>query len=296
MNEKFPLVSIIILSWNNQKLLQNCLKSVYDTNYPNYEIIVVDNGSSDNSPKIVRANYPDVILIENKQNLGFSEGNNRGIRRARGTYIVLLNQDTEVDPNWLKNLITVMINDKQIGIVGCKLYFSQSRRIQHAGGSIGRHAQAKHIGYGQVDTGQYDEIIYPDYVTGAAFMIRRAVLNKIGLLDPIYFMYYEDFDMCYQAKKLGYKVAYVPNSVAYHYESGSWEFRSKQQFYMVHRNRVRFVIKNYESYQVLIWILIEFMFIIRLLGGLAISKRFKYVHELVYAYLWNIKHFRETRN
>ena len=297
-NEGLPLVSIVILNWNNQKLLQHCITSVLCTNYPNYEIIVVDNGSTDGSPAMVRREFPTVTLIENKRNLGFTEGNNRGIRQSKGNYIVLLNEDTEVDPNWLRKLIEVARSDEQIGILGCKLYYFHNRRlIQHAGGVIGKHAKTKHIGVNQVDTGQFDKITYPDYVIGAAFMIKRELLDEIGLLDPIYFIYYEDTDMCYRAKKWGYKVAYVPGAIVYHHKGASWrsDFLSVHQFYLGERNRVRFVFKNYDLNQIVFWLFLEIYLIIRALGKLVLGGGLSYFQAQISAYCWNMKNFRKTR-
>ena len=297
-NEGLPLVSIVILNWNNQNLLQRCLISVLCTNYSNYEVIVVDNGSTDGSPAMVRREFPTVTLIENERNLGWSEGNNRGIRQSKGNYIILLNEDTEVDPNWLIELIKVAKSDERIGILGCKIYYIQSRRIlQHAGGIIGKHAKTRHIGDNQVDRGQFDEIAYPDYVIGAAFMIKRELLNEIGLLDPIYFAFYEDTDICYRAKKFGYKVAYVPSAIVYHHKGASWrlDFVSVRRFYLGERNRVRFVFKNYDLPQVVFWLLLEIIIIIRELGKLVLRGGVSYFQALISAYLWNMKNFRKTR-
>ena len=297
-NEGLPLVSIVILNWNNQKLLHQCLTSVLCTNYSNYEVIVVDNGSTDGSSAMVRREFPTVTLIENERNLGFSEGNNRGIRRSKGNYIVLLNEDTEVDPNWLINLIEVAKSDEQIGILGCKLYYFQNRRIiQHAGGVIGKHAISGHIGDGQVDTGQFDEIAYLDYVTGAAFMIRRELLDDIGLLDPIYFAYFEDTDICYRARKSGFKVVYVPSAIVYHHRSASWRANSvsERHLYLNERNRVRFVFKNYDPHQVIFWLLLEIFIIIRALGKFILRGNLSYFHALISSYVWNMKNLRKTR-
>lgn len=187
------LVSIIILNWNKKDLTRNCLNSILkNTEYPYYEIIVVDNGSNDGSPQMIKNEYPMVKLIENKRNLGFSKGNNIGIKYSKGDYIFLLNNDTEVTNNWLNSAVKVANSSSKIGIVGCKLLFPDGK-IQHAGGWMDERAMGHLYGYGEVDKGQYNKIYEVEFVSGAAMLIKKEVIDKIGLLD-------EGFSPAYKEK------------------------------------------------------------------------------------------------
>jgi GT2 family glycosyltransferase len=246
----FPLVSVIILSWNAKDYLKKCLDSVIETDYPFLEVIVSDNGSSDGSVEMVKKKYPNVILIENKTNMGFSEGNNVAIKRAKGDIIVLLNQDTWVDKNWIKEIVKVA-RDPKIGVVGCKLYYPNTKIIQSVGFYL--HPSGYHIPRGafQVDVGQFDKIVDVDYVMGAALAIKRRVVDKIGLLDPMFYAYYEDVDWCYRVKKAGYRVVIAPKAVVYHFGSVSWGKNSFRQIYLNKINKLKFVMKHYYGLKLL---------------------------------------------
>jgi GT2 family glycosyltransferase len=241
--KKQPLVSVIILSWNARSFLEKCLDSVLKTDYPTLEVIVSDNGSSDGSPELVRQRYPSVILIENKMNLGFSEGNNVAIQHSSGDIVILLNQDTLVDKAWVGEIVKVA-KEPSIGILGPKIYCSESNVIQAAGFYL--YPSGHHLARGafQEDVGQFDQVVDVDYVMGAALAIKRPVIERIGLLDPDFFAYYEEVDWCYRAKEVGYKVTVVPRASVYHYGSISWGRNPFKQMYLNERNRIRFIIKH----------------------------------------------------
>lgn len=239
MSKHLPKVSVVILNWNGKPYIKECLDSVLNTDYQNLEIIVVDNASTDGSQEIIKNEYPQIILFENPKNLGFCNGNNMGIKRASGDIIVLLNNDTKVDKDWIKEIVK-KADDPKVGVVGCKLYFPKSRIIQSLGYREKFIGFWENIGTGQEDKGQFDNIEDVDYVSGAALAVKREVLQKVGLLRPP-----EDIDLCYRARKAGYRVVVAPNAIVYHYGSASWKYFPIKGMYLHNKNRVRFILNHY---------------------------------------------------
>jgi GT2 family glycosyltransferase len=216
-----------------------------------FEVIVVDNGSTDGSPDFVAKNFPQVQLIRNARNLGFAIGVNIGIKAAIGDVIVLLNQDTVVQEGWLKALVEALWADGKVGIAGCKLLYPDGKTIQHAGGTVEYPSGlALHYGYREKDEGQWDEPRDVDYVTGAAMAIRRDVLERVGLFDEGFSpAYFEDIDICYRAREKGFLVRYVPHSILIHHESSSIGDKLLSFYYQ--RSRIRFILKHYTPQQIL---------------------------------------------
>ena len=244
-------ISVVVLSYNGKGYLEDCLRSVLAQSHPPYQLIVVDNASSDGSPELVRERFPQAELIRNHRNLGYAGGMNVGLREARGELIALLNQDTVVQENLLAELTRAFEMDVKIGIAGCKILLADGVTIQHAGGII-RYPQAlpDHYGYGQLDEGQYDQMREVDYVTGAALAVRKAVLKDVGYFDEAFFpAYYEDADFCFRAREAGYKIVYVPRAVVLHHESSTLGRDSYNYHRAMHRNRLRFILKRYNLRQ-----------------------------------------------
>jgi GT2 family glycosyltransferase len=247
-----PAVSLIVLNWNGRQHLAYCLPSLLATDYPRCELIVVDNASTDGSPEFVRENFPNVRVIVNERNLGFSAGMNVGLRAAEGKILVMLNNDLEVYPSWLRALVDAMAEDETVGIAGCKVYFPDGKTLQHAGGIV-RYPQAipDHYGYQEKDRGQYDEIREVDYVIGAALAVRREVLEQVGYLDEGYFLYFDDTDLCFSARKMGHKTIYVPHAVVIHHEAATSVRGSAFYFRHFHHSRLRFFFKHHTVRQFL---------------------------------------------
>ena len=250
-----PSVVVLVLAWNGHDWLPACLRALQAQQFGDrWAVLVVDNGSTDGSPDLVRTEFPDVALITNGTNLGFAGGNNVGIRAlldgtASGIdfvpdVVVLLNQDTEVAPDWLVNLVAPFEDNEQIGIVGCKLVFPDGT-LQHAGGTIvWPLATGTHHGTGEADTGQYDYASAPDYVAAAAVAVHRRVWDTVGLFDEGFTpAYYEDTDLCYRARAAGFGIVYTPHAVVTHHENASLQAQSQAHHRAYHRNRVRFVLK-----------------------------------------------------
>ena len=237
--------SVILLSWNGMDYLENCLDSVFRQDYPDFEVIVVDNGSSDGSAEFVATRYPQVRLIRSEYNRGFAGGCNIGLRAAAGDALVLLNQDTEVQPGWLNALVTAL-ESPAVGIAGCKARYPDGS-IQHAGGFVvGPRAETGHVGRYEPDDGRFDDLHDADFVTGAALAISRASLVRMGLLDEgFYPAYYEDVDWCYTAREVGFRVVYVPTAQLIHHETPTARRESQEHKYIYHHGRMRFVFKHW---------------------------------------------------
>lgn len=215
-------VYIIILNWNGLRDTIECLESVKKIDYPNYEIIVVDNGSTDGSPEEIARLFPEITLIRNKENLGYAEGNNVGIRyalRNSTDYILLLNNDTIVDPKILKSFVEAADMYPEAGIFGAKIYYySDPNRIWYAGGKWDENRlHFFHIGEGEQDNDdKYNRIRETDYVCGCALFFRKTVVQTIGLLESRFFLVYEDNDWCYRARKAGFKSLFIPDARLWH--------------------------------------------------------------------------------
>ncbi|MBU0999519.1 glycosyltransferase family 2 protein [Patescibacteria group bacterium] len=217
-------VSIIILTWNGIGHVANCLESVFKSNYFNYEVIVVDNGSKDGTPEMISQRFPQVRLILNKKNLGFTGGNNQGVKEATGNIFFLLNDDTKIHPDLIKTLVEGLESSSEIGIVGPKIYFmDKPNKIWFAGGKIDWiKSNSYHLGKNLMDKElSSDSKKEVDFITGCALMIKREVVDKVGLFDNKLFAFYEDADLCQKVKKVGYKVLYLPFGGVWHIKSAT---------------------------------------------------------------------------
>ncbi len=221
-----PKVFIIILNWNGLGDTLECLESVHNLDYPEFETIVIDNGSAEPCSTVIERDYPKVTVIVNEENVGFAEGNNIGIRYGlnRGAdYLWLLNNDTVVAPESLSALVEETEKDSRAGIGGSKIcYHSAPEKIWFAGAAIDwLKGISDHTGFGETDRGQYDRVREVERVTGCSMLVRREVIERIGLLDESFFIYAEEVDWCVRARKGGFKCIFVPSSLVYHKVSAS---------------------------------------------------------------------------
>ena len=240
-------VSIIIPNYNGKKYLGACIDSLHQLNFPreNYEIIVVDNASSDNSCEFILSRYPAVKLIKAEKNLGFARGCNLGIKNSLGEYIVLLNNDTTVDPDWLKELVAVADGDEDVAIVGSKLLFMQPpHAIQNAMSYLTDRGDGGDLGTHQPDEGQYNTTRQGMAVCGASMLIKRTLIENIGALDEDFFAYYEDMDLCYRTRLYGKKIVFAAKSVVYHIHSATSGEWSPFFTFLVLRNKLLLHLKN----------------------------------------------------
>ena len=241
-----PKTSIIILNYNAGKLLLDCVESIIRTNYENYEIILVDNTSKDNSHAECKKKFPKIRLIENDENLGYCEGNNVGIRKAKGKFIVILNPDTIVEPDWLNELISAynkfgegLYQPKHLSLSEKTVYMSAGNMLNIFGFGYAREK-------GKKDTNQFNKIEEIGYASGTCLFTSSAVLKKVGLFDPFIFLYHDDLDLGWRASQLGIKSYYVPKSIIYHAESYSLRWNA-EKFYWLERNRKYCLLTHYSK-------------------------------------------------
>jgi GT2 family glycosyltransferase len=221
-----PKVSIIILNWNGIEDTIECLESLKKITYPNYEIIVVDNCSGKNEAEILEEQYYDFIqVIRNDKNYGFAGGNNIAIKQLLGNsnpaYFLLLNNDTVVAPDFLNDMINLASSNTSIGIVGPKTYYYQHPdMLQLVWMKVDKYrGQTIQVGKQEIDHGQYDQPMKVDFIQGSCFLIKRSVIEKIGLLNNSYFAYWEEMDYCARAANAGMDVFYCPQSKIWHKNS-----------------------------------------------------------------------------
>ncbi|NMB87747.1 MAG: glycosyltransferase family 2 protein [Chloroflexi bacterium] len=242
-----PSVAIIILNWNGKADTLACLESVFQMDYPAYRVLVVDNGSTDGSGKLIRERFPAVRLIENGANLGFVGGNNVALQEVLADgdeYALLLNNDTEVAPGFLAPMVAALEADPQAGIAGPTIcYYNEPGIIWSAGGSIDwKKGITRMIGLDEANTGQYGtapgEV---DFVTGCALLIKTRVVRQIGGLEEKFFAYYEETEWCVRARNAGYHCLFVPQALIWHKITRVAREASPQVHYYMTRNRLLFI-------------------------------------------------------
>ena len=247
-----PLVSIVTINYNDPLVTCELLESLKITGYSNYEVIVVDNASHLVAPQIIHDKFPDVKLVFSSTNLGFTGGNNLGLKYAIGRYIFFLNNDTVITPHTIGTLVEKLVNDKELGAVSPKINFhSNPKIIQYAGSTPVNPLtiRYKHIGNHQVDNGQHDIEMDTCYVHGAAMMVSKSVINAIGPMPEKYFLYYGELDWCESIKKAGYRIRYIPTALVLHKEWMMERKESVMKFYYQTRNRFLFSRRNIKGWE-----------------------------------------------
>ena len=244
-------ISIIILNWNGKKITSGCLKSIKNQSFKEYEIIVVDNASSDGSQEYFKKKFPKVKLIENKENLGYAGGNNIGIKKANADYILILNNDTILDKNFLEELWK---ERNKADILGVKNYYFDKKNLVWAIGSkVNKFTmKAKLVGNKLIDSKDIDKMEI-EHAVGSAIFLNKKVIDKIGFLDEDYFAYYEETEWQTRAINAGFKISWVPSAKLWHkvaYSTGGG--RSPMSAYYLVRNRA-YYIKKYGKYVVVAW-------------------------------------------
>lgn len=240
-----PLIHIVVLNWNGRDDTLACLASVAKIDYANFRVIVVDNGSADDSVAAIRAAFPDVEVIETGKNLGFAGGNNVGIKRALelgADYVLLLNNDTEVDPGILDAFIAAAREFPDAGVFSGKIYFhAEPNRIWYAGAKWNqKSARFDLVGEGMPDDGvTWSTACETGYACGCAFFMPAGRLREVGMLDEDFFLYFEETDWCYRAKEAGHPSIFVPDAKLWHKVSVSFGGEgSPLALYFITRNRL----------------------------------------------------------
>lgn len=233
-------VSIVILNWNGKHFLKECFDSISKQSFKDFEILLVDNGSTDGSIKFIKKNYPYIRIIENKENTGFARGNNIGVEKAKGKFIVFLNNDTLVDKKWLETLVTKMKNEN-VGCCGSKLlYYDRRETINSIGSFLTVFGLSGSLGDG-MPTEKFSESIELLAPSGGSMCIKRDLFQELGGFDSDFFAYSEDLDLGWRVWNSNKRVVFAPNSIVYHKYKIS---RNPKKNYLITRNTIWSIMKN----------------------------------------------------
>jgi GT2 family glycosyltransferase len=297
---EYPFVSVVVLNYNGKHHLKACLDSLLRTDYPRFEIILVDNGSTDGSVEFVQQNYPMVKLVRLRKNLYAAGGFMVGALVAKGEYVALLNNDIEVDPGWLKALMKYMVKMPWVAAADPKYKYFYQRDLFENSAAAGRwidyFGNNCTRGVWEVDRGQYDR---PSYIMCASTLFRRDVLLRIGNFDVSYLFGYEDADVTWRIYLAGYKALYVPEAVIYHKAGGTTRDKPGMRrprpefYYLAKRNRIISLIKNYGISNMLFSLLVTLLEYYFTLWYFMVTRQKTYGLAIFRAMLYPFIHLRK---
>lgn len=249
-----PELTVVIPHYNGIEILDACLRSLYQNRYTDFVTILIDNGSTDGSQKFVREQFPQVQLVENMENLGYSGGCNQGINMADTEFVLLLNNDTEMPENFLVEMIAALKESETAAMVQPKILSIQDKQFfDYSGGSGGEidifgypFARGRILDTVEQDKGQYNNLDSKVFWTsGCALLLKKAVTNKIGVLDKDFFAHQEEIDLNWRAQLAGYQCLVTTKTYIYHYSGYTLRSDNQQKMYLNHRNNLIMMIKNY---------------------------------------------------
>ena len=294
-----PLVSIISVNYNQPQFTLEFLASLRNITYPSFEIIIVDNGSKEDPSELIKSQFPEVIMIVSKKNLGFAGGNNLGIRVAKGKYIMFLNNDTEVEPGFLEPIVNIMESNPKIGMASPKILFPDNNVLQYAGATDINPFTGRGRRYGdmEIDKGQYDVSKETLLCHGAAMIVPLEVIKEVGLMPEVFFLYYEELDWCAMVKRAGYKLYYVSDSKVYHKESMSVGKSNPMKTYYLVRNRLVYMRRNVKGFKLVISMLFFMFFALpKNTFGFLIKGQFDHLKAYLRGVFWNLHNFDIFKN
>lgn len=288
-----PLVSIITVNYDQPEVTCELIESLLHITYPSWELLVVDNASPTKDPGYIATKYPSVKLIRSQKNLGFAGGNNLGIREARGKYLLLINNDTEVEPGFLEPLVSKLENNPDIGAVSPKIkYFYHKDIIQNAGFTKMNPITIRNfgIGFNEKDHGQFDTDYPTNYAFGAAMMVPVSVVEKVGLMSDIFFLYYEELDWIQRIKTAGYQIFYIHNSTVYHKDSVTTGSLSPLKIYYLNRGRILYMRRNIHGWKAFLSSAYQITVAIpKNLSMFLLKGQFKLFRAYAKAMLWHVR-------
>ena len=249
----YPKVSVIIPHWNGVEVLEPCLQSLQQSTYPNLELVVVDNNSTDDSVQYVKSNHPEVRLIENSENLGFAGGCNKGLSLLEAEYFLILNNDTTHENDWIEHLVSQMESDPDIAAVQPKIMSAQNPKVFDYAGGVGGLMDVLGFPFAlgrifttmEADDGFYDSPRDIFWASGTAMLLRSSALKTVGFFDEDFFAHMEEIDLCWRLYNAGWKVVNAPQAKIYHHSGWSLPPDRYQKKYLNHRNNLMMIVKNY---------------------------------------------------
>ncbi len=293
LQNETPLVSIITLTWNQTAVTCEFLESTRQLSYKNYEILVCDMGSTEDPTQIINSgNYPNTTVLRSEKNLGFTGGNNWGMRHAKGDFIFIVNNDTEVTPSLLDDLLEPFKTNPQIGVTCPKIkFFHHPDTIQYAGFNpinvyTGRTTA---VGSKEIDNGQHNNSGFTHAAHGCAMMVKKEVIEKVGMFPEKFFIYYEELDWSARILNAGYKIFYQGSALIFHKESITMGKESAIKVYYHTRNRILYMRRNSKPLQLLAF-LSFFIFFTAPKATLkfAFKRQFQHLKSFVKGALWNV--------
>lgn len=292
--EATPLVSILTLNYNQADTTCEFLLSTKRLSYSNYEILVCDmNSDEDPSQKINSLQLPNTKVLLSEHNLGFAGGNNWGMRQAKGDYIFIVNNDTEVTPHLIEQLLDPFFHDSKIGVTCPKIkFFFNPSVIQYAGFNkmnmlTGRTTS---IGDREKDTGQFNDSRYTFGAHGCAMMVKREVIEKTGMFPELFFLYYEEWDWSTRIQKAGYEIYYQAAAEIFHKESMSVGKNSPLKTYYLNRNRILYIRRNSSAFQLMVFYLFYYLFAMpKAIATFIVKKEKIHLNMFVKGIIWNLK-------
>ncbi|NTV46506.1 MAG: glycosyltransferase family 2 protein, partial [Chlorobiales bacterium] len=304
--QAWPLVDVIIPHYNGVHILDKCLATLEKTTYPNYQVTIVDNGTTDESLHLATRKYKWVKVVSPGENLGYAGGCNYGFGKTAGKYVVFLNNDTEQEPDWLLKLVEFAETDDQIGALQPKILSIQARdrgeRVFDYAGAAG--GLIDNLGYpysrGRVfdtleeDRGQYDTISEIFWASGTAMFMRRSVGDAVGLFDEDFFAHMEEIDLCWRMLLAGYKVYAVPQSVVYHYGGATLAMGNPRKVYLNHRNNIVMLIKNRALTRLMLNLPVRVTLEVASMLYYQKKQGKEFSMTVLRALGWNMKHVRNT--
>jgi GT2 family glycosyltransferase len=296
--------NIIVVNYNGVQYLRTCLGSLKSQSFTGFEIILVDNNSSDQSVDYVRSKFPDVAIVRSEENLGYAGGCNLGAHFASSDYLIFVNNDMEFPKNWLEEMVSTASSNESIGIVTCKVIESpRAKRIQHIGSTCDIFGYPAGYGTGEIDRGQYDKLTEVFFAVGDALMMKRSLFFRLGGFDPKFFLYSDDLDLSWRTWLSGYKVIVNPSAIAYHMGRGSVKdtiingtnlLTNPTRRYLGERNTLRTLLKNYKGQTLISVLPAYFSLLLAEVSFFAIKKEVHLVKSDITAVFWNLRNLRDT--
>jgi hypothetical protein len=296
----WPLVSIITVNYNQSAVTIEFLESMRHCTYPNFEIWVVDNASPTDNPEIIKEKFPDIHFIRTEKNLGFAGGNNVAVRKASGKYLLFINNDTEIEPGFLEPMVELLENNPKIGMVSPRIQYFHSKNVLQFAGFTPIHpitSRSFAIGFGETDIGQYNMTCETGSIFGAAMLVPKTVIEKVGLMADIFFLYYEEHDWASHIKRAGYKIYFQGKSLVLHKESISTVKNSPFQIYYLTRGRVLYARRNATGIIKLLALLYIYLITVpKITLEFLLKGRIDLMRAFWRAMTWNLTHHKEVYN
>jgi GT2 family glycosyltransferase len=262
--------------------------------YQNVEIIVVDNGSEKDDPSIIPERFSDITFLKTGKNLGFAGGNNYGLPYCHGEYVLFINNDVEVEPDFMEPMLTAFTQFPKVGMVSPRIhYFDNPGLIQYAGSTPINPMTIRNAGIGsfEKDTGQYLDTRITAYIHGACMLVSREVIEKVGIMHDDYFLYYEELDWCHRVNAAGYQIIFQGKSLVHHKESVSVGRASPLKMYYMTRNRLLFARRNFKKWdRVAAMLFFTFISVPKNLATLILKGQFELIKPFFKGIIWNFSH------